>query len=67
MTEVRADRSGRLLVGPGERAEPVLFHGPDIAFGAGPSNRGINHDFIRDGAQVRWLRIAGQIARKETG
>ena len=62
--EVRA-AEGRLLVGDGETA-PIAFYGPDLAFSTTGPNKGTNHEFIRDNGQVRWMRAAGQIARKES-
>jgi hypothetical protein len=58
---VGAARGGGLLVGNG--TSPVLFYGPDVAFQS--TGDRINHDFIRENGQVRWMRVAGQIARKE--
>jgi len=60
VAEVRPAPGGGLLVGDPD--VPVLFYGRDVAF----TSRGdrINVDFIRDGGQVRWMRVAGQIARK---
>jgi CubicO group peptidase (beta-lactamase class C family) len=60
-TEVRAAPGGGLLVGGG--SDPVLFYGTDVAFQSVGDR--INHEFIRDGGQVRWMRVGGQIARKE--
>jgi len=62
--EVRG-AEGRLLVGDGETAQPILFYGPDLAFASDGPNKGTNHEFIRDNGQVKWMRVAGQIARKE--
>ena len=62
--EVRA-AEGRLLVGDGETAQPILFYAPDLAFASNGPNKGTNHEFIRDNGQVKWMRVAGQIARKE--
>jgi CubicO group peptidase (beta-lactamase class C family) len=61
LTEVRAAPGGGLLVGNG--ISPALFYGPDVAFQSVGDR--INHDFIRESGQVRWMRVAGQIARKE--
>ncbi|MBI4473781.1 MAG: hypothetical protein HY646_14025, partial [Acidobacteria bacterium] len=62
--EVRAANRG-LLVGDGNAMQPILFYGPDLAFASAGTNKGINHEFIRDEGQARWMRVAGQIARKE--
>ena len=61
---VKADPDG-LTVADGGGPQPVLFYAPDLAFASTGANRGTNYDFIREGSQVRWLRVAGQIARKE--
>jgi CubicO group peptidase (beta-lactamase class C family) len=58
--EVRAAPGGGLLVGNGDA--PVLFYATDAAFASEGDH--INHDFIRDGNRVGWMRVAGQIARK---
>jgi CubicO group peptidase (beta-lactamase class C family) len=63
--EVRATE-GRLVVGDGEAAQPILFYGSDLAFASTGANKGTNHDFIRENGQVRWMRVAGQIARKDS-
>jgi CubicO group peptidase (beta-lactamase class C family) len=63
-TIVKAGDPG-LIVGDGDAAQPIVFYGPDLAFGGTGPNKGINHEFIREGGRVRWIRIAGQIARKE--
>jgi CubicO group peptidase (beta-lactamase class C family) len=55
-----------LLVGNGDTAQPILFYGPDLAFAAAGPAKGTNHEFIRERGEVRWIRIGGQIARKET-
>jgi CubicO group peptidase (beta-lactamase class C family) len=62
VTEVRAAPGGGLLVGNG--SAPVLFYGPDVAYQSQGDH--INHDFIRDGGRVGWMRVGGQIARKES-
>lgn len=67
VTEVRAGAAGELLVGEGERAAPLLFYGPDTAYLERGPNAGINHEFIREDGRVRWLRVGGQIARREIG
>ena len=56
---------GGLVVRDGQGAQPILFYGPDLAFGGSGPNKGINHEFIRDGGRVLWMRVAGQIARKD--
>jgi CubicO group peptidase (beta-lactamase class C family) len=56
---------GGLMVGTGNSAERILFYGPDIAFSTTGPERGTNHEFIREAGQVRWIRIGGQIARRE--
>jgi hypothetical protein len=61
VTEVRAAPGGGVLVG--SSTAPVLFYGPDVAF-ASEGDR-INHDFVRDAGEVRWMRVGGQIARKD--
>jgi CubicO group peptidase (beta-lactamase class C family) len=61
VTEVRAAPGGGLLVN--DAGAPVLFYGPDVAYSSGDEH--INHDFIRDNGQVRWMRVSGQIVRKE--
>jgi hypothetical protein len=61
VTEVRAAPGGGLLVN--NASAPVLFYGPDVAYSSGDEH--INHDFIRDNGQVRWMRVSGQIVRKE--
>jgi CubicO group peptidase (beta-lactamase class C family) len=61
VTKVRAAPDGGLLVGNG--TSPVLFYGPDVAFQS--TGDRINHDFIRENGEVRWMRVAGQIARKD--
>ena len=48
----------------GDDPEPVLFYGPDVAFRDADDR--INHEFIREASQVRWMRVGGQIARKES-
>ena len=40
--------------------------GPDLAFASSGPNKGTNHEFIRDNGQVKWMRVAGQIARKDS-
>ena len=62
VTEVRAAPDGGLLVGDG--SEPVLFYGPDVAYQTGGDRT--NCEFIRDRGEVRWMRLRGQIARKES-
>ena len=61
VTEVRAAPGGGLRVG--DASDPVLFYGSDVAYSTGVDH--INHEFIRDGGQVRWMRVGGQIRRKE--
>ena len=56
-----------LMVRDGQTTQRILFYGPDLAFGSDGAGKGINHDFIRDGGRVLWMRVAGQIARKENG
>jgi CubicO group peptidase (beta-lactamase class C family) len=63
--EVRAAPDGGLLVGEGNRADRILFYGPDLAVSVTGDEGKISHDFIRDGGRVRWMRIAGQIRVKE--
>jgi CubicO group peptidase (beta-lactamase class C family) len=58
-----ADRG--LTVVDGNSTQSVVFYAPDLALASSGPNQGVNHDFIRDAGQVRWIRIAGQIARKE--
>ena len=62
VAEVRVAPGGALLVG--NASMPVLFYGPDVAYLSGDDKT--NHEFIRDGGQVRWMRVGGQIARKES-
>lgn len=57
---------GGLRVGDGGAAQPILFYGPDLAFGTPGPNKGGNYEFIRDNGPVRWMRVGGQIARKES-
>lgn len=59
--EVRAAPDGGLLVG--DPAGPVLFYGEDVAFHTQGDR--INCDFIREAGEVRWMRVAGQVARRE--
>jgi hypothetical protein len=63
-TVVKANDRG-LLVGNGEAVQPVLFYGADLAFSIAGPEKGTNHEFIREGGHVRWVRVGGQIARKE--
>jgi CubicO group peptidase (beta-lactamase class C family) len=58
--EVRAAPGGGVLVG--NDTTPVRFYGRDVAFVSEGDH--INHEFIRDGNQVRWMRVGGQIASK---
>ena len=62
VTEVRAAPGRGLRVG--NASAPVLFYGPDVAYSSGDDR--INHDFIRDNGQVRWMRVRGQVVRKES-
>jgi CubicO group peptidase (beta-lactamase class C family) len=64
--EVQSGDSG-LIVREGQTIQPILFYGPDLAFGGDGPNKGINHEFVRDSGRVVWMRVAGQIARKENG
>ena len=61
VAEVRAAPGGGLLVG---NSGPVLFYGPDLAFQSGDDHT--NHEFIREDGLVRWMRVSGQISRKES-
>jgi hypothetical protein len=61
---VRASDSG-LMVGTGNSAERIFFYSPDLAFSTTGPEKGTNHEFIREAGQVRWIRIGGQIARRE--
>jgi CubicO group peptidase (beta-lactamase class C family) len=65
VNEVRTAPSGGLMVGSGDNATEVRFYGPDLAVSVGGREPGISYTFIRDGGQVRWMRGAGQVARKE--
>jgi len=49
-----------LLVGEG--GSRLWFYGPDLAFSA---EERINHEFLRDEGEVRWIRIGGQVARRD--
>jgi len=59
--EVRAAPDGGLLVG--DSAAPVLFYGEDVAFFSEGDR--INCDFIREAGEVRWMRVGGQVGRRE--
>ncbi len=63
--EVRAGDQG-LVVADGASVQPIVFYGPDLAFATAGPNKGVNHEFIREGGKLLWIRIAGQIARKES-
>jgi CubicO group peptidase (beta-lactamase class C family) len=58
--EVRAAPGGEGLW-VGEARSPVQFYGPDLAFSL---EERINHEFLREGDEVRWIRIGGQVARR---
>ena len=58
---VRAAPDGGLLVG--DSAEPARFYGEDVAFHTDGDR--INCDFIREGGEVRWMRVGGQVGRRE--
>lgn len=59
--EVRAAADGGLVVG--DPAARVLFYGDDVAFHTGGDR--INCDFIREAGEVRWMRVGGQVGRRE--
>jgi CubicO group peptidase (beta-lactamase class C family) len=63
--EVKAAPSGGLMVASGNTTTEVRFYGPDLAIAVGGDEPGTSYTFVRDGGRVRWLRGAGQIARKE--
>ena len=65
VNEVRAAPSGGLLLGSGDNVTEARFYGPDLAVTVGGANPGISYTFIRDADQVRWMRGAGQVSRKE--
>jgi CubicO group peptidase (beta-lactamase class C family) len=60
--EVRAAPGGEGLW-VGEAQSLVQFYGPDLAFSV---EERINHEFLREGGEVRWIRIGGQVARRLT-
>jgi CubicO group peptidase (beta-lactamase class C family) len=69
---VRAE-SGRLFVqvrpnaGEPQAEMPVAFYGPDRAFVTGGSDQGQSIEFVRDaGGGVRWVRVTGRVAVRET-